>query len=176
MSNKEIQEKRVKSYFIDAAKEIISAEGIKAASARTIAERAGYSYATIYNYFDDITGLHFLAIKEFMNDCFDFVSNNINDKSIFELSKEYTNYFIQYPSIFSILYLEGFDSSNETDFSEINNFFDMLAEKICSIDINSSGFKSYKYELHGLLLFNLGRQNKPDYKKIIDSVGKIMFS
>ena len=53
MEKKEIQEQRMRGYFIQATKEIIKGEGIKSVSVRNIADRAGYSYATLYNYFKD---------------------------------------------------------------------------------------------------------------------------
>ena len=51
-----IQEERIRKYFIDAAKELIRGEGLSVVTARNVAERAGYSYATLYNYFKDIRG------------------------------------------------------------------------------------------------------------------------
>jgi AcrR family transcriptional regulator len=41
----------IRSYFILAAKEIISIEGVNHVSVRKVPKKAGYSYATIYNYF-----------------------------------------------------------------------------------------------------------------------------
>ena len=49
MKNKEIQEKRMRDYFIQATREILKGEGIESISVRNIADRAGYSYATLYN-------------------------------------------------------------------------------------------------------------------------------
>ena len=54
MKNKIIQEQRIKGYVIQAAKEILKGEGLKSISVRNIADQAGYSYATLYNYFKDI--------------------------------------------------------------------------------------------------------------------------
>lgn len=57
MTNKEFKRQRMMGYFIDAAIEILDNEGLEAVSARKVAEKAGYSYATIYNYFEDINHL-----------------------------------------------------------------------------------------------------------------------
>ena len=57
MEKKEIQEQRMRQYFIDAAKEIIKGEGLKCISTRNVSDRAGYSYATMYNYFKNINDL-----------------------------------------------------------------------------------------------------------------------
>ena len=57
MEKKQIQEQRIKSYFIQATKEILKGEGLKCISVRNIADKAGYSYATLYNYFKDVQDL-----------------------------------------------------------------------------------------------------------------------
>ena len=54
MKNKDVQEMRMKNYFIQATKEILKSEGIKHVSVRSVADRAGYSYTTMYNYFKEI--------------------------------------------------------------------------------------------------------------------------
>ena len=54
MRNRQIQEERIKTYFLDSAKNLLRAEGLKGVSVRNVAYRAGYSYATLYNYFKDI--------------------------------------------------------------------------------------------------------------------------
>ena len=39
-------------YFIEAARQLMSSDGIQALSIRGIAEIAGYNSATLYNYFE----------------------------------------------------------------------------------------------------------------------------
>ena len=58
MRNRQIQEERIKTYFLDSAKNLLRAEGLKGVSVRNVAYRAGYSYATLYNYFKDIEKDH----------------------------------------------------------------------------------------------------------------------
>ena len=65
MKNKELQEKRMKGYFIQATKDILKGEGLKGISVRNIADQAGYSYATLYNYFKDINDLVFVCVNDF---------------------------------------------------------------------------------------------------------------
>ncbi|MBN2263533.1 MAG: TetR/AcrR family transcriptional regulator, partial [Prolixibacteraceae bacterium] len=65
MKNKQIQEERMKGYFVQAAKDILKSEGIKAISVRNIADRAGYSYTTLYNYFKDVNDLVFECVNDF---------------------------------------------------------------------------------------------------------------
>lgn len=73
MGNKEIQEQRMKGYFIEASKDILKGEGLKSISVRNIAERAGYSYATLYNYFSDVKDLIFECVVDFQEECESFI-------------------------------------------------------------------------------------------------------
>ena len=52
-----IKANRVKSYFIEAAKEIIIKEGPENVSVRKIANLSGYSYGSIYNYYTELNEL-----------------------------------------------------------------------------------------------------------------------
>jgi AcrR family transcriptional regulator len=69
MKNKEIQEQRMRGYFIQATKNILKGEGLKSISVRNIADQAGYSYATLYNYFKDVNELIFLCVNDFQEEC-----------------------------------------------------------------------------------------------------------
>ena len=55
----------MRGYFIQAAKEILKGEGLESMSVRNIADQAGYSYATLYNYFKDVKDLILECIKDF---------------------------------------------------------------------------------------------------------------
>ena len=54
-----IKRSRMMKYFIDAANKIINTQGIDAVNIRDTADLAGYSSATLYNYFDNLTHLVF---------------------------------------------------------------------------------------------------------------------
>lgn len=56
-SNREIQQKRIVNYFIDATDSIIKEEGIDAVTIRKVANKAGYNSATLYNYFKNLDEL-----------------------------------------------------------------------------------------------------------------------
>lgn len=68
MRNKEIQRKRMMSYFINAADEIIYEDGIEGVTLREVAKRAGYNSATIYNYFENLDHLIFYAAMKNIKD------------------------------------------------------------------------------------------------------------
>lgn len=56
-SNKLLKRQRITRYFIDAAREIVEEEGVHAVTIRSVAERAGYNSATLYNYFENLDQL-----------------------------------------------------------------------------------------------------------------------
>jgi AcrR family transcriptional regulator len=67
MGRKEIQMQRMWKYFVDATAQIIEEEGIENVTIRKIADIAGYTSSTIYNYFEELSHLIFFASMRFMN-------------------------------------------------------------------------------------------------------------
>ena len=128
-----VQEERMRNYFIQATKEILRGEGLKVVSVRNIAERAGYSYATLYNYFSDVNELIFECINDFQEECEEFIEartkkserglNKIKDTVI-----AYANFFVQHPGIFELFYLEKPNdiSRKQPTLDLIYNFIDRL--------------------------------------------------
>lgn len=111
MDKKEIQKQRMMTYFINAAKEIIKEEGVKNLSVRKVGDRAGYSYATIYNYFADLNTLLFYCVFDFLEDCYkylvSFKEDEIDERQqILIYSIEYFRYFAQHPDIFKLVFVE----------------------------------------------------------------------
>jgi len=68
MNNKEIQRKRMLTYFIEAAKKIIEEEGLQAVTIRKVADMAGYNSATLYNYFENLNHLMFFASMKYLSE------------------------------------------------------------------------------------------------------------
>ncbi|WP_059104093.1 TetR/AcrR family transcriptional regulator [Shouchella shacheensis] len=62
---KEIQKARMWRYFLDAATEVIEKEGIDKVTIRKIADKAGYTSSTAYNYFQGLPQLLFFAAMRF---------------------------------------------------------------------------------------------------------------
>jgi AcrR family transcriptional regulator len=186
----EIQEKRMRGYFITAAKDLIRGEGLVVVSARNVAERAGFSYATLYNYFKDIRDLIFCCVEDFLDECRDFV---VKSAECAEKGKEhlkavtcgYCNFFIQYPGIFDLLFHQKASSISTADskFEKIAGFFkDMTIEDWQMIAGRSSGstdsdiLKKQKYHslaVHGLLLLYLNNREASDYGRIMQTVKEL---
>ncbi|MFZ5367032.1 MAG: TetR family transcriptional regulator [Spirochaetota bacterium] len=79
MNYKDIQKERVRRYFLDAAKEIIIAEGVSSVTAKKVGERAAYSYASIYNYFENQNALICEAVEEIAKECAEWVAGHLED-------------------------------------------------------------------------------------------------
>lgn len=66
LTNKEIQRRRMMTYFIEAARKIIDQEGLENLSLRKVAKEAGYNSATLYNYFKDVEHLSMMACMKYL--------------------------------------------------------------------------------------------------------------
>lgn len=64
-TRKEIQQARMFKYFIDATVEHIEEEGLHNVKVREIAEKAGFTSSTLYNYFQDLSHLKFFAVMRY---------------------------------------------------------------------------------------------------------------
>ncbi|MCK5738880.1 TetR/AcrR family transcriptional regulator [bacterium] len=184
MVKNEIQEQRMREYFIEATKKILKGEGLKAISARNIAEQAGYSYATLYNYFKDIKELIFECVQDFQEECSIQVTQATEQlphgpQRIREIIKSHTQYFIQYPGIFELFYLEKIsDIGNKQGTAELIRTF---LERLCATEwdycvqqglIKEDAIEPVNEELRlvitGLLLFYLNRFYPENYPQFME--------
>lgn len=78
-SAKELKRLRVRRHFLDAAKTLILTDGLDQLSTKRIGEMAGYSYATIYNYFENYNELVCEAVEELALECGEFVTESLAD-------------------------------------------------------------------------------------------------
>jgi len=183
MIKNEIQEQRMKGYFIEATKEMLKGEGLKSISVRNIAERAGYSYTTLYNYFKDLNELIFLCVKDFQDECELFIKDEINKQphgieKIKAISKGYINYFVQYPGIFELFYIEKISNigSKQPTTELICTFLDRLCleeweyciqQNITTKEEADIYTKQLRFTVAGMLLLYLNRLQPTDYKEFI---------
>ncbi|MDD4374461.1 MAG: TetR/AcrR family transcriptional regulator [Bacteroidales bacterium] len=184
MKNKEIQEKRMKEYFIQATKSILKGEGLKSISVRNIADQAGYSYATLYNYFKDVNDLIFLCVNDFQEECKLFVISKTKKTPkgldrIKDTVFAYISYFVEYPGIFDLFYLArvGDFGNKQTTINVISNSLDDVCESEWNYCISRNllpiekldSFKNQlKYAVIGLLLLYLNRRTPDSYSEFMD--------
>ena len=185
MSKNKIHEERIRRIFIEAAKGILKSEGIQALSARNAADQAGYSYATVYNYFKDMKDLIFICLTEFQQEILDYVKDEADytqccgsrDRMKQSL-QSLTKYFIQYPGIYDLLFLEK--TREIRIFRETTNpvvllIQDLLKEdwqayreeKVLSEKDAQIFFDRILYSYSGLLLLFMNRFYPGDYSSFI---------
>ena len=183
VSNKELQEKRMRGYFIEAAKEILKGEGIKALNVRAVSERAGYSFATLYNYFKDLNELTFICVQDFLDECESFTEeqSRVKTSGFVRLKfrmKAVINYFTQYPGIFELCFVEKMNDLGSRQSTGLM-IFD-FTDKIASDDLNAAiaeGLISeskaqiirmnLRNSIVGMLILYLNRHQPGDYKEFM---------
>lgn len=190
MERKEIQEQRMRNYFIQATKEILKAEGLHCVSVRNVAERAGYSYATLYNYFKDVKDLIFICVEDFQNECKEFIDDRISKNTrgierIKEISNAYIHYFLEYPGIYELFFVEKMNdiTSKQSQSEMICNFLDCLCEaswkeaikeRAITEEIAQQKKMQLRYQVNGLLLFYLHRNNPPAYQDFCKTTNDLL--
>jgi AcrR family transcriptional regulator len=162
----DLKTQRVRSFFLDAAKQIITAEGVEGVSARKVANIAGYSYATIYNYFKDLDELlsetKALMVSDIMRhlrDVMDFTPASVED--VKKLLIAYVQYYLEHPQIFRFFYFyrrDGNISRLELYDFEIpwaETFHFLVNDGSLKEDQIEGCAKSVIYAVHGLLVLFL---------------------
>lgn len=181
MDKKTIQEERIKRYFINAASEILRGEGLKCVNVRNIADRAGYSYATLYNYFKDVRDLIFECVKDFRDECIQTVKSETDSlphglEKIEGIAKAYIKYYIQYPGVFELFFLEKTSdlAGKQPTIEMIYRLLDDLCNEEWQHCVDNKLFSNdeaelkrgeLKFVVHGLLLFYLNRKQPSSFKE-----------
>lgn len=165
-NSEQIKRIRIKRYFIEAAKEIIVNEGLESISIRNVAKIAGYSCATIYNYFEDLNELLWEVKQTMIIDIIQLMQEEIMDITIDILGlkkifKIYITYYLENPNIFKFFYFHKLKKpARKTEVDSIEPDFDKMTEetfknfviegKLRETDIEVVG-KTLIYSVHGML-------------------------
>lgn len=175
MDKKTVQRERMLGYFISAAKAIIEEEGLKSLSARNVGNRAGYSYATIYNYFKDLKELTAYCAMDYLNECYGHlmaidVENLTNIEKLMTFSEAYFRFFASRPELFHLIFIEDLGRYPETITTSANGpsvGYLLRAHLICCVE--EGLLKEHDIDvvqhlitssIHGkLMFFNYNRQN-----------------
>lgn len=192
MKNKALQEQRIRGYFIEATKEILKSEGLKSVSVRNIAEKAGYSFATLYNYFKDAKDLVFLCVQDFQEECSAHVSTRSakaarGEKKLRAILLAYLEYFVQYPGIFELFFMEKLSDLNKQPDTApmITGFLDKLCEEewkylIAKKAVSAAAAANKKaallYGLSGLLLLYINRHTPSGYPAFLKAANAFVDS
>ncbi len=178
----------MRGYFIDAAKETLKGEGLKAVNVRTVAERAGYSFATMYNYFKDLNELIFICVKDFMSECEAFADEQTDQQTPGSMHlrgriRAMIQYFTQYPGIFELFYLERMNDigARQPTAEMIYLFTDRIIQSDLEYMISSGEISAHDAEMlkislrngvAGMLLFYNNRLQPDDYGKFTEIAEK----
>jgi len=104
-----LKNQRVRSYFVQAAKKIILEEGVENVSVRKVADEAGYTFSTIYNYYGNqnelLQEVKADMIKDLVQHMAEIRPSKVSDiEDIKKQNRLYVEYFIQNPNVFSFFY------------------------------------------------------------------------
>lgn len=133
MDNKEVQKKRMLSYFLEATNKIIEEEGMDAVTIRKVANLAGYNSATLYNYFENLNHLLFFAslkyLKDYAKDLYSYTKDSRNSLETYLnvwLCFSYHSYLK--PEIYNLIFFSEF--SSDTVNESINSYYSIFPEEL----------------------------------------------
>lgn len=114
----QLKQQRIMNYFIEAAEEIIKKDGIDSLTIRSVSDLAGYTSATLYNYFDNLSHLIFLAnmhyLEEYNNNLVNCVSSCNNSIEVYmSVCKCFSLHAYSRPEIFELLFFSHGDEKFE---------------------------------------------------------------
>lgn len=181
---KVLKKQRIKTFFLEAAKEIIVNDGAENISVRKVADIAGYSYATIYNYFTDLNELLWEVKKLMINDIFEALQKKSIGamKDIDGIKKGfrvYVEYYIENPNVFRFFYFRHLTKPDEeNEETEEGPDFDRMWEETFKEFVLSGKLRAEEievlaktliYAIHGLVtLYFSGNGNLTEEKVYMD--------
>jgi AcrR family transcriptional regulator len=125
---KALQKRRMMSYFIEAATQIIDEEGLDGLTIRKVADIAGYNSATLYNYFENLDHLVFFALlkhfKIYVIHLSDFIKDSQNALEKYFLIWEFFCYHsFQDPRVYHTLFFKQFNQPLKDMMQEYYSLF-----------------------------------------------------
>lgn len=132
-SNKSIQKKRMMSYFIEAANEIIENEGLEGLTIRKVADKAGYNSATLYNYFENLKHLVFFSsirhLSDYAKDLPEYLKKAKNPiDSCLRVWECFSRHSYTNPQVYQLIFFGGFSSSTVNN--SIKTYYEIFPEQI----------------------------------------------
>lgn len=128
MDKKQIQKKRMMSYFIEATNQIIENEGIDSITIRKVSDIAGYNSATLYNYFENLDHLIFFSsmkyLKEYVLSLPEYLKNSKDpiDKYL-RIWECFCKHSFRKPRIYYTIFFDKFSNSLNDDIKEYYSIF-----------------------------------------------------
>lgn len=163
-AKQELKRKRARMYFLEAAKEMITTEGVQSVTVRKVAVSAGYSYPTLYNYFEDLNELLWQTRQYMIHALVDILRQKMRDpihdtEDMKKVFRTYMEYYLTNPNVFHFFYLFPLQEPNEQPNDVGPDFSAMWGEALKSFVV--SGRLNVKdiealakitiYAIHGML-------------------------
>ncbi len=158
-----LKNQRVRSYFVQAAKKIILDEGVENVSVRKVADLAGYTFSTIYNYYNTLNELLQDVKADMISDLIVHMQKTL-PKKLFDLddikkqNRLYVQYFIDNPNVFSFFYSYRLhpiekDRAEVLDFSMqyLETYRGFVESGVITESEVAALAKTFIYSLQGLL-------------------------
>ncbi|MBN1774980.1 MAG: TetR/AcrR family transcriptional regulator [Clostridiales bacterium] len=158
-----LKNQRVRSYFVQAAKKIILDEGVENVSVRKVADLAGYTFSTIYNYYNTLNELLQDVKADMISDLIVHMQKTL-PKKLFDLddikkqNRLYVKYFIDNPNVFSFFYSYRLhpiekDRAEVPDFSMqyLETYRGFVESGVITESEVAALAKTFIYSLQGLL-------------------------
>lgn len=122
-TNEPIKVQRVKSFFIQATKEIILNEGLDNATVRYISKKAGYAVSTFYQYFGQLNNLFVEVKKTCINDLMSEIQKHvvIGSQDVEDIKAQnhaFLDFFIKNPNVYPFFYMQ-FDTTNSYGYDHL---------------------------------------------------------
>lgn len=189
MDGKTRQKKRVRQDFLQAARELVLEEGTGNLTARKIGDRAGYSYATIYNYFDSLDHLLFQVTVDWLEELTGRLKERMNGPlvtpgDLADLLWTYVRFYLENANIFAFFFYDrrGAPDPDLARQLEQVDFGRLLAQGLAPFmgkgrlrvsDGQTIG-ELITYHLHGMLLMTLAGGVRPDEETMRDRVDRLV--
>lgn len=154
-SQPDIKKARIKSYFLQAAKETVLREGARAVSVRRVAEAAGYSYATIYHYYRNLNDLLWDVRRVLMEELRQSLSA-APAAGVGTALQAYAAYYVAHPHVFEFFYQYPLRPPAEEDGGAAALTHDIFAQTqaacaAAGAQAAQTAAKACLYAVHGLL-------------------------
>lgn len=184
-----LKRQRIRTYFLDAAKEMVANEGVEHISVRKVADVAGYSYATLYNYFEDINDLLGAVKQAMIKDLVEWIHKRVSTVSLDmdglkRLFRVYMEYYFENPNVFKFFYfyrlvqpsIRSEEAETEPDFDGMmrETFKGFVsAGKLKEGDIEAVG-KTCIYAVHGMLTLYFSGNGNLTEELVFKELDKIL--
>lgn len=173
-----IKRQRMSKYFINSAYDIIQREGVNSVTIRKVAKETGYNSATIYNYFENLDHLVFMASMKFIKQYTTDLLNSLEKvtdplERIYVIWDTFCNYSFDRPIVYRSIFFPEFERDKHLCFKD---FYILYPEDLVSTTNNTlnSMFNEYDIYERGLILLNecvkVGYFREEDISQLSDRI------